>query len=142
MSTSENTMQGLQICTQSQTPADSALQCAPPAALAAAKPRPQRKRPSGTDHARREAEADLVTAFFDVLLEVRPDLAEIRHEGEQVVRHRLKGLRGTITDRPDRDTLARRVLEMFNGRNAREVARRLRVSRGTVYRLLKQAGRD
>lgn len=90
----------------------------------------------------RAREADLVTAIFDVLIETHPDLAAVREDGENAVRHRLKGLRGTVTDRPDSDTLARRVLAMFNGRNPREVARRLHVSRGTVYRVLKQAGRD
>lgn len=87
-------------------------------------------------------EADLVTAIFDVLIETHPDLAAVREEGEHAVRHRLKGLRGTVTDRPDSETLARRVLSLFNGRNPREVARRLHISRGTVYRVLKQAGRE
>lgn len=86
-------------------------------------------------------EPDLVTAFFDVLIEKRPDLAAVRDEAENVVRERLRGMRGTVASRPDSETLARRVLEMFNGRNAREVARRLRVSRATVYRVLKQSGR-
>lgn len=90
----------------------------------------------------RAREPDLVTAIFDVLIETHPDLATLREDGEHAVRHRLKGLRGTVTDRPDSDTLARRVLSMFNGRNPREVARRLHLSRGTVYRLLKQAGRE
>lgn len=90
----------------------------------------------------RAREPDLVTAIFDVLIERHPDLAAVREEGEHAVRHRLKGLRGTVTDRPDSDTLARRVLSLFNGRNPREVARRLHISRGTVYRVLKQAGRD
>jgi len=89
----------------------------------------------------RDREPDLVTAIFDVLIESHPDLMALREEGEAAVRHRLKGLRGTVTDQPDSDTLARRVLSMFNGRNPREVARRLRVSRATVYRILKQAGK-
>lgn len=89
----------------------------------------------------RDREPDLVTAIFDVLIESHPDLMALREEGENAVRHRLKGLRGTVTDQPDSDTLARRVLSLFNGRNPREVARRLRVSRATVYRILKQAGK-
>ena len=89
----------------------------------------------------RDREPDLVTAIFDVLIESHPDLMALREEGESAVRHRLKGLRGTVTDQPDSDTLARRVLSLFNGRNPREVARRLRVSRATVYRILKQAGK-
>ena len=93
-------------------------------------------------HQPERRESDLVTAIFDVLIEAHPELQTVREEGEQAVRHRLKGLRGTVTDRPDSDTLARRVLSLFNGRNPREVARKLHVSRGTVYRVLKQAGRE
>ena len=95
-----------------------------------------------SEPADRSREADLVTAIFDVLIQTHPGLAAVREEGEHAVRHRLKGLRGTVTDRPDSDTLARRVLSLFNGRNPREVARRLHISRGTVYRVLKQAGRE
>ena len=94
------------------------------------------------EQADRAREADLVTAIFDVLIKTHPGLAAVREEGEHAVRHRLKGLRGTVTDRPDSDTLAPRVLSLFNGRNPREVARRLHISRGTVYRVLKQAGRE
>jgi DNA-directed RNA polymerase specialized sigma subunit len=36
--------------------------------------------------------------------------------------------------------MARKALALFNGRNAREVARRLGISRPHVYRLLKQPG--
>lgn len=85
-------------------------------------------------------EPDLVTAFFDVLIETRPELADMREEGEAIVRNRLKGLRGTVTNRPDGTTMQQRVLALFNGRNPREVARRLGVSRGTVYRHLKTSG--
>ena len=35
---------------------------------------------------------------------------------------------------------ARRVLQLFNGRNATEVARELSISKATVYRVLKQPG--
>ena len=109
-----------------------------------AKPKKKAAAPAvfvGQSTSERDREPDLVTAIFDVLIESRPDLMALREEGENAVRHRLKGLRGTVTDQPDSDTLARRVLSLFNGRNPREVARRLRVSRATVYRILKQAGK-
>ena len=109
-----------------------------------AKPKKKAAAPAvfvGQSTPERDREPDLVTAIFDVLIESRPDLMALREEGENAVRHRLKGLRGTVTDQPDSDTLARRVLSLFNGRNPREVARRLRVSRATVYRILKQAGK-
>jgi DNA invertase Pin-like site-specific DNA recombinase len=87
-----------------------------------------------------QREADLVTAIFDVLTQTHPELQAIRQDGEQAVRQRLAGMRGTVTIRPDSDTTARRVLALFNGRNARTVARQLGISRATVYRLLKQPG--
>lgn len=83
---------------------------------------------------------DLVTAIFDVLIETNPELAEIREEGEAAVRARLCGLRGTVLAKPNSDALATRILSLFNGRNPREVARKLGVGRATVYRHLKQAG--
>lgn len=83
---------------------------------------------------------DLVTAIFDVLIETNPELAERREEGEAAVRHRLSGLRGTVLARPNSDALATKVLSLFNGRNPREVARKLGISRASVYRYLKQAG--
>lgn len=83
---------------------------------------------------------DLVTAIFDVLIETNPELAALREEGEAAVRHRLRGLRGTVLDKPDSETLATKVLALFNGRNAREVARKLGIGRASVYRYLKQAG--
>lgn len=109
-----------------------------------AKPKKKAAAPAvfvGQSTPERDREPDLVTAIFDVLIESHPDLVALREDGEAAVRHRLKGLRGTVTDQPDSDTLARRVLSLFNGRNPREVARRLRVSRATVYRILKQAGK-
>lgn len=89
-----------------------------------------------------EREPDFVTAMFDLLCETHPEVAEGREDMEAAVRHHFKGLRATVKDRPDSDTLARRVLALFNGRNAREVARRLRISRAHVYRVLKQAGKN
>lgn len=87
-----------------------------------------------------ERTRDLVTAIFDVLIETNPELADKREEGEAAVRHRLGGLRGTVLAKPDSDTMATRVLSLFNGRNAREVARKLGIGRASVYRYLKQAG--
>lgn len=45
------------------------------------------------------------------------------------------------TSRRQRDERVRAVLSSFNGRNASEVARVLGISRPTVYRILKQAGK-
>jgi len=89
-----------------------------------------------------DREPDLVTAIFDLLSETHPAVVEEREKMEAAVRHHFKGMRGTVSEKPASDTLARRVLALFNGRNAREVARRLNISRSQVYRLLKQAGRS
>ena len=108
-----------------------------------AKPKKKAAAPAvfvGQSTTERDREPDLVTAIFDVLIESHPDLMALREEGENAVRHRLKGLRGTVTGKPDSDTLARRVLSLFNGRNPREVARRLGITKQQVYKVLKQAG--
>lgn len=47
---------------------------------------------------------------------------------------------GSMAER--RVRTSRQVLKMFNGRNAREVARELGIGKSTVYRVLKQAGDD
>ena len=93
-----------------------------------------------TEAAPPERTLDLVTAIFDVLIETNPELEEIREEGEAAVRHRLLGLRGTVLPRPNSAAMATRVLRLFNGRNAREVARKLGIGRASVYRYLKQSG--
>lgn len=90
---------------------------------------------------RAEREPDLVTAIFDLLCEKHPGVAEERGKLETAVRQHFKGLRGTVTDRPASSTTAERVLALFNGRNTREVARRLGLSRSQVYRYIKQPGR-
>jgi transcriptional regulator of acetoin/glycerol metabolism len=91
-----------------------------------------------TSHAR--PEPDLVTAIFDLLCESGGIAPHAREEHEDAVRHQLLGLRGTVTNRPNSAAMARKALALFNGRNAREVARRLGISRPHVYRLLKQPG--
>lgn len=90
----------------------------------------------------RAREPDLVTAFFDVMVQRRPELAGVRGDLEPFVRHQLHGMRGTVTSRPDKESLARQMGALFNGRNHREVARLLGVSSRTVYRRLKQSGRE
>ncbi|MEY2689934.1 MAG: hypothetical protein RL375_4134 [Pseudomonadota bacterium] len=95
----------------------------------------------------RFADPDLVDRIFDYMLQLLPELAArapeikgaIRDEfggAESYVRTGLAELRSQRTA-----TLATEVLSHFNGRNASEVARRLNISRATVYRLLKQPGR-
>lgn len=90
------------------------------------------------------AEPDLVDRIFDYLLAEFPWLT--RHELEQVkaaLREEFVGERPYVRNARTqaRPAIVRDILALFNGRNATEVARTLNISRATVYRVLKQAGR-
>lgn len=91
-----------------------------------------------------EACPDLVDRIFDYLLEEFPQLAGDTarlKKAEAAVRAEFAGSEVYLQKRSSRD-LAAEVLRLFNGRNATEVARRLGVSKRTVYRYLKQPGRE
>lgn len=105
---------------------------------AAAKPRAAR---AGKAHIlpARFADPDLVDRIFDYVVELLPEIAAHQAEVKLAVRAEFAGQQVSVRSR-DWD-LARQVLAAFNGRNATEVARMLRISRATVYRLLKQPGR-
>lgn len=93
------------------------------------------------------ADADLVDRIFDYLLTEIPGFAESVErarlaELKTAVRAEFAGDRQRIAPRTAagrRDTVAQ-VLALFNGRNATQVARRLNISRASVYRYIKQAG--
>ena len=95
-----------------------------------------------------ESEPDLVDRIFDYILS-DPALAKAmlamqsRHadpvgELKSAVRAEFSGERVSISSRT---SIARQVLALFDGRNASEVARRLNISRATVYRHIKQPGK-
>ena len=94
------------------------------------------------------AEPDLVDRIFDYVLELIPELASVTDtpakidKAKAAVRSEFKGDRAYVRSSAEeaRRELARQVLTQFNGRNATELARRLRISRATVYRYLKQVG--
>ena len=94
----------------------------------------------------RFADADLVDRIFDFLLEQMPALA---HDTQRVAdlkaatRAEFRGEEVYIParGRTDRQEQVAQALALFNGRNASEVARRLGVSRASVYRWIKQDGR-
>lgn len=90
-----------------------------------------------------EQEPDLVDRIFEYLVRELPELTGSKaQEVKRALRDEFKGEEVYI---PARDATARQrmvsqVFTLFNGRNAREVARELGVSRATVYRCLKQSG--
>lgn len=90
------------------------------------------------------AEPDFVDRIFEYLLAEFPQIAGPKVvEAKRTMREEF-GAREVYVRSPAAD--ARRaqnqsLLALFNGRNATEAARRLGVSRATVYRWLKQPGR-
>lgn len=89
-----------------------------------------------------EKEPDLVDRIFEYLLAEFPHIAgEKFAQAKAAVREEFNGEEIYIPVRSatDRQNLVRAVLSMFNGRNASEVARRLQISRASVYRFLKQS---
>lgn len=91
-----------------------------------------------------EAHPDLVDRIFDYVVELCPEIAAARiADLKQAAREEFRGERCYINERSptDRQQLVSEVLTLFNGRNASEVARRLNISRATVYRYIKQSGR-
>lgn len=88
---------------------------------------------------------DLVDRIFEYLIAAHPEIATLKLDStRQAVRAEFHGERARIGPRStsERRRLMQDVLALFNGRNAAEIARRLGLSRATVYRWLKQAGYD
>lgn len=94
-----------------------------------------------------QSEPDLVDRIFEYVLQEFPDFAAAAGKSrigelKLSVRQEFAGDRqriGPQTHAGRRDT-ANQVLRLFNGRNATEVARRLRISRASVYRYIKSSG--
>lgn len=100
-----------------------------------------------------QAEPDLVDRIFEYILS-DPVLAkaiqtqtsdglEALSKLKTSVRQEFVGEKCYITHRSptERQERVKQVLALFNGRNATEVARRLKISRATVYRYLIQPGK-
>lgn len=85
---------------------------------------------------------DLVDRIFEYILAEIPELHERCVALKPQVRAEFNGERCYIsTSTPtERQQLVQQVLAIFDGRNASEVARRLKISRATVYRIIKQPG--
>jgi Mor family transcriptional regulator len=85
---------------------------------------------------------DLVDRIFAYIVEQLPELAGRADEVEEAVRTEFAGEQAYVPKRSavERAELQAKVHNMFNGRNASEVARELNIGRATVYRLLKKEG--
>lgn len=92
------------------------------------------------------ADPDIVERLFAYMLELLPETARPAVEAKRIeikrgLRKEFGGQRGlyvrTSDEEIDADAVAQ-VLAIFNGRNATEVARRLNISRATVFRVIKQ----
>jgi len=86
---------------------------------------------------------DLVARMLDYLVKLKPDLAKQRKALADDMRKEFGGQRWYVASRQptERQERIAAILATFNGRNASEVARTLKISRATVYRVLKQPGR-
>lgn len=85
---------------------------------------------------------DLVDRIIIMLCELQPawrDNPKALMQAEAAVRAELGGREHWVRSNP-RPDIAREVLMHFNGCNATEVARRLGISRVTVWRVIRQAG--
>lgn len=103
----------------------------------------QRINPTPKLQARIDREPDLVDRIFEYLLAEFPQIAGVKLDAtKSAVREEFQGEKVWVAARPasERQKLAAEAMALFNGRNATEVARRLNVSRATVYRLIKQPG--
>lgn len=89
----------------------------------------------------READPDFVDRVFDYVVELLPEIKGKRQEITEALRDEFGGAQLYIRKAPAQDDTVARVLRMFNGRNASEVARKLGISRASVYRYMKQPGK-
>ena len=87
-------------------------------------------------------EPDLVDRIFEYILADFPQIAgDQLAKAKEAVREEFGGEDVYIPARgaADRKRLVAEVLSLFNGRNATEIARRLGISRASVYRFIKQS---
>lgn len=93
---------------------------------------------------------DLVDRIFEYLVEIFPEIGASEQklaEAKSDVRAEFAGENVWVANKRQADLArerkdrAQRVLALFNGQNATEVARELGIHRVTVYRYLKQAGK-
>ncbi len=94
---------------------------------------------------------DLVDRIFEFLLQDTALAAALEKCSDQqkksvavikeAVRKEFAGEHVYVRHRRDKGEVSREVLRLFNGGNATQIARQLGISRASVYRHIKQAGR-
>jgi Mor family transcriptional regulator len=85
---------------------------------------------------------DLIDRIFDYIVADMPEMRDRAEALKECARREFAGLETYIPRRSDaeRKRVVLLVLELFNGRNASEIARRLKISRASVYRIIKTEG--
>lgn len=99
---------------------------------------------AGQSYLAEDRPGDFVETLFDMLVAAGKISQSQALEAKPFVRSHFGCERYYVAaNRPgaDAEQRARAVLSMFNGRNAREVARRLGIGKTTVYRIIKQSSR-
>jgi Mor family transcriptional regulator len=88
------------------------------------------------------ADSDLIDRIFDYIVAEMPEMRERAEALKECARREFGGMETYIPRRSDADRqrLVVLVLELFNGRNATEIARRLKIGRTSVYRIIKTHG--
>ncbi len=92
-------------------------------------------------------EQDLVDRIFDYLLEQCPQIRNMQETELEKTKLAVRDEFGSSVTyvrtsyKSRRSEITRQILTLFNGRNTTEIARRLQISRTTVYRIIKQEGR-
>lgn len=92
-----------------------------------------------------QADPDLVDRMLDYMVAMVPEMADPQRRAstEHALRSEFGGQDRVYVRSAaaiNREAITHKVLSMFNGRNATEIARCLKISRATVYRCLKQPG--
>lgn len=91
-----------------------------------------------------DRQPDLVDFLMKLFAERHPDLLPIDLDAfETALRTEFGGDRHWVrkAKNQEREALIDQVLRTFNGRNASELARNLKISRQDVYRIIKTPGR-
>jgi Mor family transcriptional regulator len=86
---------------------------------------------------------DLVDLIFEYIVAEFPEISGRAPALKNAARKEFAGIETYIAQRSptERQAQINQIMCLFNGRNATEIARRLQISRATVYRLIKTAGR-